>query len=67
MSDYIQAIVERYKGELDRKIGYTSFILNVFELSSDRSDRGTQLSRSEESILCNLVTDAIRYHIFKSG
>ena len=62
MSDYIQAIVERYKGELDRKIGYTSFILNVFELSSDRSDRGTQLSRSEESILCNLVTDAIRYY-----
>ena len=60
--DFIKNITDIYKSELDRKIGHTNFILNVFNTSSNSTDRSTQISRSDESILCNLVTDAIRYY-----
>ena len=58
MNKYITNIINSYSDELNKKIGYTSFDLLInSELSGDSSQ---QMSRSEESTLCDLVADSIR-------
>lgn len=61
--DLINEITSQYKGELNKVVGHTNFLLNVFNVSlAGVTDRSTQVSRSEENPLCNLVTDAIKYY-----
>jgi 2',3'-cyclic-nucleotide 2'-phosphodiesterase (5'-nucleotidase family) len=55
----IQKMIDSHFDEINEKIGYTDFDLRI---NVDNSgDSSKQISRSEESILCDLVADAIRY------
>ena len=52
-------MIDSHFDEINEKIGYTDFDLRI---NVDNSgDSSKQISRSEESILCDLVADAIRY------
>ena len=59
MYEYIENLTKSYSDILNRIIGYTAFNLTVYENGNRVSH--DQLSRSEENILCNLVTDALRH------
>ena len=59
MNNIINDIFNSHYDELNRKIGYTSFDLKI---NIDNSgDSSKQISRSEESTLCDLAADAIRH------
>ena len=58
MDAFINYILNSHSDELNEKIGYTNFDLKI---NLDNSgDSSKQLSRSEESTLCDLVADSIR-------
>ena len=59
MYEYIENLTKSYSDILNRIIGYTAFNLTVYKNGNRVSH--DQLSRSEENILCNLVTDALRH------
>ena len=58
MNDYIINITESYKDKLNVKIGYSNFDLII---NLEQNDKHTQISRSEETSLGNLITDAYKY------
>jgi 2',3'-cyclic-nucleotide 2'-phosphodiesterase (5'-nucleotidase family) len=58
MHKVIKEIINSHNDELNEKIGYTDFDLKIN--IDDSGDSSKQISRSEESILCDLVADAIR-------
>ena len=58
MNNYLNNIFNSHSDELNEKIGYTDFNLLINMDNSDDSSK--QISRSEESTLCDLVADAIR-------
>ena len=58
MKKEIDEIIKSHEEELNKKIGYTDFDLLM---NADRSgDSSKQISRSEESTVCDLVSDALR-------
>ena len=58
MAALINYIINSHSDELNEKIGYSAFDLKI---NIDKSgDSSKQLSRSEESTLCDLVADAMR-------
>ena len=58
MNKYINDIINKYSDALNKKIGYSNFNLLInLKQSGDSSD---QISRSEESTLCNLIADSMR-------
>ena len=60
MNDYINDIFESFSGELNQVIGYTPFLLKVFKNITESKESHTQLSRSNENPLCNLVCDSFK-------
>ena len=58
MNNYLNNIFNSHSDELNEKIGYTDF--NLLINTDDSGDSSKQISRSEESTLCDLVADAIR-------
>ena len=62
MNEYINDKINSFKEVLNRKVGHTSFPLNVYEIGTENKQSHDQLSRFKENILCNLVTDALRYY-----
>jgi len=59
MNTLINNTFNSHYDELNKKIGYTNFDLKI---NIDNSgDSSKQISRSEESTLCDLAADAIRY------
>ena len=62
MNEYINDKINSFKEVLNRKVGHTSFPLNVYEIGTVNKQSHDQLSRFKENILCNLVTDALRYY-----
>ena len=60
MNGYINDIFDSFSDELNEVIGKSDFLLNVFKNASESTESHTQLSRSRENALCNLVTDAMR-------
>ena len=58
MNNYLNNIFNSHSDELNEKIGYTDF--NLLINIDDSGDSSKQISRSEESTLCDLVADAIR-------
>ena len=60
MYEYINDFYDSFSPLLDRVIGKSDFLLNVFKNASESTESHTQLSRSRENALCNLVTDAMR-------
>ncbi|MBP5445664.1 MAG: 5'-nucleotidase C-terminal domain-containing protein, partial [Acholeplasmatales bacterium] len=61
MYNYIQAKLNSFSDVLNQVIGRVAFPLNVYKLGTEYKQSHDQLSRTGENILCNLVTDAIRY------
>ena len=62
MNEYIQNLYSSFSDQLNRVIGKTDFLLNVFKNASESTDGNTQLSRRNENAFCNLVTDALRVY-----
>ena len=60
MNGYINDIFDSFSEKLNEVIGKSDFLLNVFKNASESTESHTQLSRSRENALCNLVTDAMR-------
>ena len=60
MNGYINDIFDSFSDVLNEVIGKSDFLLNVFKNASESTESNTQLSRSRENALCNLVTDAMR-------
>ena len=60
MNEYINNIFDSFSDQLNRVVGTTDFDLNVYRNSSESTESHTQLSRIQENVLCNLVTDALR-------
>ena len=60
MNEYIYDLYSQFSDELNRVIGKSDFLLNVFKNASESTDGNTQLSRRNENAFCNLVTDALR-------
>ena len=60
MNGYINDIFDSFSEVLNEVIGKSDFLLNVFKNASESTESHTQLSRSRENALCNLVTDAMR-------
>ena len=60
MNEYINKLFESFSDKLNVVIGRTDFPLNVFKNATESTDGNTQLSRKDENILCNLVTDSLR-------
>ena len=60
MNGYINDIFDSFSDILNEVIGKSDFLLNVFKNASESTESHTQLSRSRENALCNLVTDAMR-------
>ena len=58
MNSYINEIINSHSDELNEKIGYSDF--NLIINLDESGDSSKQISRSEESTLCDLVADAIR-------
>ena len=61
MYNYIQEITGSFSDILNRKIGYTDFPLNIYTLGNTNKEYNDPLSWEKENVLCNLMTDAIRY------
>ena len=59
MNEYIQRIIDSHSEELNRVIGNSTFDLNINK-EEDDFDHHNQISRYQESTLCDLITDAIR-------
>ena len=60
MNGFINDIFDSFSEKLNEVIGKSDFLLNVFKNASESTESHTQLSRSRENALCNLVTDAMR-------
>ena len=60
MNGFINDIFDSFSDLLNEVIGKSDFLLNVFKNASESTESHTQLSRSRENALCNLVTDAMR-------
>ena len=60
MNGFINDIFDSFSDVLNEVIGKSDFLLNVFKNASESTESHTQLSRSRENALCNLVTDAMR-------
>ena len=60
MNGFINDIFDSFSDLLHEVIGKSDFLLNVFKNASESTESHTQLSRSRENALCNLVTDAMR-------
>ena len=60
MNQYINDIVDSFSGVLNRVIGYTPFPLTVYRNASESLESHTQLSRTGENALCNIVCDSFR-------
>ena len=60
MNELIANITNSYSDKLKTVVGHTDFLLNVFRNASESTESHTQLSRSNENALCNLVTDSMR-------
>ena len=62
MYNYIKDKLDSFSDKLNEVIGKTAFPLNVYKLGTTVKTSNDQLSRVGENILCNLVTDALRYY-----
>ena len=62
MYTYINLKFDSFSDILNKVVGRTDFPLNVYVLGTIDKQSHLQLSRSSENILCNLVTDAMRYY-----
>ena len=60
MNGFINDIFDSFSDLLNEVIGKSDFLLNVFKNASESTESHTQLSRSNENALCNLVTDSMR-------
>ena len=60
MYEYINNIFDSFSDQLNQVIGKSDFLLNIFKNASESTNSDTQLSRTNENVLCNLVTDAMR-------
>ena len=60
MYEYINDIFDSFSDQLNQVIGKSDFLLNVFKNASESTESHTQLSRTNENALCNLVTDAMK-------
>ena len=58
--EYINEIFDSFSDVLNRVVGKTDFPLNVYRNATESTNSRTQLSRVQENVLCNLVTDALR-------
>jgi 2',3'-cyclic-nucleotide 2'-phosphodiesterase (5'-nucleotidase family) len=61
MNQYINDKFDSFSDILNQIIGKTDFNLNIYELGSTDRQPSKQLSRINENILCNLITDSMRY------
>ena len=61
MYQYIVDKMDSFSDILNRVIGRTGFILNVYQIGVPATSSHDQLSRFQENAFCNLVTDALRY------
>ena len=61
MYEFIVNMTNSYSDILNRVIGKTNFILNVYQIGVPQQSSHDQISRFEENAFCNLVTDALRY------
>ena len=62
MHNFINEKYYSLSDKFSKIIGKTDFPLNIFKLDTIIKDSKKALSRSCENILCNLVTDALRYY-----
>ena len=60
MYEYIVALQNSYSETLNRVIGKTDFLLNVYAEGTVIKQSHAQLSRKGENAFCNLVADGIR-------
>ena len=60
MYDYINYKFDLFSDELNRVVGYSPFLLNVYKNASESTQSQTQISRWEENAFCNLICDSIR-------
>ena len=60
MYEFIKDITNSFSDILNKVIGKSDFLLNVYKNATESTESHTQLSRSRENALCNLVTDAMR-------
>ena len=62
MFEYINSKFNSFSDKLYEVIGKTNFPLNVYKNATQSKESHTQMSRTAENNLCNLVTDAMRYY-----
>ena len=62
MYKYINAKFDSFSSTLNKVVGRVNFPLNIYKLGTTDKQSHLQLSRTSENILCNLVTDAMRYY-----
>ena len=62
MNEFINNKINSFSDQLNKVIGHTDFPLNVYKLGTIEKQSHDQLSRFSENILCNLVTDSLRYY-----
>ena len=60
MNKFINDTYDSFSEVLNTVIGYTSFPLTVYKNASESMESHTQLSRTGENALCNLVSDSFR-------
>ena len=60
MYEFINDIFDSFSFLLSGVMGKSDFLLNVFKNASESTESHTQLSRTNENALCNLVADSMR-------
>ena len=61
MNKYINDTIAAFSEQLNRVVGKTDFPLNVYKTGESKQSHD-QMSRFGENILCNLVTDALKFY-----
>ena len=60
MNKFINDIFDSFSDTLNKVIGKTDFLLNIYKNATESTQSSTQLSRLNENALCNLVADSMR-------
>ena len=61
MNKFINDTIAAFSDQLNRVVGKTDFPLNVYKTGESKQSHD-QMSRFGENILCNLVTDALKFY-----
>ena len=60
MNEFIIDIYNSFSDKLNEVIGKSDFLIRVYKNATESNDSHTQISRSNENSLCNLITDAFK-------